>query len=81
MTPASIDASTFKKFIPTPPAAPDSALLFNKVTIVGPTIFIAGRYCKYSRELSQTPWFIEGRRVHDYSVQEIIVDQVAPYFK
>ena len=81
LTPSTLDVATFKKFIAVPPAAPDNALFFNRVTIAGPTIFLAGRYCKYSRELSQTPWFIEGKRVHDYSVQELIVDQIAPYFK
>jgi tRNA pseudouridine synthase 10 len=32
----------------------------------------AGRYNKYSRELSQTPWLVEGERRIESSVQEFI---------
>ena len=36
------------------------------------SIFVAGRYNKYSRTLSQTPWFVEGTRRGETSVQELI---------
>ncbi|KAK3892758.1 hypothetical protein Pcinc_003346 [Petrolisthes cinctipes] len=32
----------------------------------------AGRYNKYSRELPQTPWFVEGERKQSTSVQELL---------
>lgn len=41
-------------------------------------IFILGRYNKYSRNVSQTPWIIDGERVHEGSVEELIADQVLP---
>lgn len=33
-----------------------------------------GRYNKYSRDLPQTPWFVEGERKMGSSVQELICD-------
>lgn len=35
-------------------------------------IFVAGRYCKYSRTLSQTPWILNGVALFESSVQEKI---------
>ncbi|CAF2690117.1 unnamed protein product [Rotaria sp. Silwood2] len=36
------------------------------------SIYVAGRYNKYSRTLSQTPWIIDGVRKADTSVEELI---------
>lgn len=36
------------------------------------TIFIAGRYNKYSRTISQTPWFIDGNQKVADSVEGFI---------
>ncbi|CAF3616019.1 unnamed protein product [Rotaria sp. Silwood1] len=36
------------------------------------SIYVAGRYNKYSRTLSQTPWIIDGVRKADVSVEELI---------
>ena len=40
-----------------------------------------GRYNKYSRNLSQTPWLIEGQRKTESSMQEIICDPIQDLFK
>jgi len=37
-------------------------------------IYFAGRYCKYSRELPQTAWIIEGERKVEGSVEDLIGD-------
>lgn len=37
-------------------------------------IFLAGRYNKYSRTLSQTAWLIDGERKMISSIEEIIGD-------
>ena len=37
-----------------------------------PSMFIGGRYLKFSRTLSQTPWFINGKRKGSLSVEELI---------
>ncbi len=41
------------------------------------------RYVKLSRELSQTPWFIDGQRVgnDETSLEEEIVRHVLPHFR
>ena len=56
-----------------------STAVFNQppsVTVVfsQAPLFIAGRYNKYSRTLSQTPWFVDGGRKGETSVQELICD-------
>lgn len=38
--------------------------------------FFTGRYNKFSRTLSQTPWVIGGERKMESSVQEIICDSI-----
>ncbi|ORZ24039.1 hypothetical protein BCR42DRAFT_84287 [Absidia repens] len=46
----------------------DSILLLHDSALTG------GRYNKYSRECSQTPWIIKGKRLTDLSVSECIID-------
>jgi len=46
------------------------------ISFVHEPIYIAGRYNKYSRELSQTPWLIDGERKTESSVQELICDSL-----
>ena len=43
--------------------------------------FFIGRYNKYSRELSQTPWIIEGVRKSELSVEEIINKPIRQAFR
>ena len=35
---------------------------------------IAGRYMKYSRQLSQSPWVVDGHRKTESSVEELICE-------
>ncbi|XP_026483391.2 tRNA pseudouridine synthase Pus10 [Vanessa tameamea] len=44
-------------------------------------IFLAGRYIKLSRNLPQSPWILEGRRVLPSSVQEIIFGPLTKCYK
>ena len=39
-------------------------------------LFVGGRYCKYSRELPQTPWVVDGVRKAETSVQELICGHI-----
>lgn len=66
--------------LPVPPSTLSTPLKLVKCSIVGPTIFVAGRYRKLSRDLSQTPWILDGKRMKCDSLQEIIGRKVAPYF-
>jgi tRNA pseudouridine synthase 10 len=45
------------------------------------SIYIAGRYLKFSRNLSQTPWILDGERLMESSVQDLIIDQIKKFVK
>ncbi|XP_053684571.1 putative tRNA pseudouridine synthase Pus10 isoform X2 [Sabethes cyaneus] len=79
-TPASVSAELFRKYIAIPPVVQAEGLVLEQVSFTGPTVFLAGRYNKLSRELSQTPWVIDGKRKMANSVQEIMTAVVAPWF-
>jgi tRNA pseudouridine synthase 10 len=79
--PKNIKKEKFREELPIPPEAPTTPLRLDKITFTGPTVFVAGRYNKFSRALSQSPWILNGKQVGEGSVQEVIVSAVAPYFK
>lgn len=60
-----------------PPEIPKSFIKFSTVECMHDSIFIAGRYNKLSRNLSQTPWMINGERRMETSVEEIIEKPVS----
>lgn len=41
-------------------------------------LLLYGRYCKFSREVSQTPWNLANKPMH--SVQSLIADPLQPLF-
>lgn len=43
-------------------------------------IFLLGNYRKMSRNLSQSPWFSDGKRVGSFSLQEAIAAPLLPFF-
>ncbi|XP_011268962.1 putative tRNA pseudouridine synthase Pus10 [Camponotus floridanus] len=45
------------------------------------SIFIGGCYNKFSRKLSQTPWFINGEKKVDTSVQDLLCNLIAETVK
>lgn len=66
--------------MPVPARTPAKAVRLDRITILGPTLFVAGRYRKMSRELCQSPWILKGERMMEGSVSELIVAEVAPHF-
>jgi len=66
-----ISVHSIKKHAPVPPHALQEVCGFEALVSSG-SVFIGGRYNKYSRSLSQTPWFIDGARRGDTSVLELI---------
>lgn len=78
--PSNIDIKKFQEFLPLPPEIPSAPIQLSQISFTGPTIFVAGRYNKFSRHLSQSPWFVGGKRMSEGSVQESIANHVAPYF-
>ncbi|KAK9502353.1 hypothetical protein O3M35_011143 [Rhynocoris fuscipes] len=69
-----VDKDLFKLHYPCPPDIPSVPMICEEVTAFHNSIHIAGRYNKWSRELPQTPWIIEGKRRMESSVQEIITE-------
>lgn len=78
--PQNLDLVEFDKIVPCPPRIASSQIKLSKYTITGPTVFIAGRYRKISRNLSQTPWILNGKRMKDGSIQETITHVLSPFF-
>ncbi|CAL1533865.1 unnamed protein product [Lymnaea stagnalis] len=76
----SMSDSKLEDCVTCPPAVPTTECVCD-VSCSHDAVFIAGRYQKYSRELSQTPWMIEGKRIMEGSVQEIICEPIIETFK
>lgn len=79
--PKNLNLDECLKNLPAPPNVVSQPIKLVKCSITGPTIFVAGRYRKLSRALSQTPWVLQGRRKMEDSIQEIIARNIAPYFE
>lgn len=54
------------------PSIPESTIEFKSVDSRHESVYIAGRYNKWSRTLSQTPWIVDQERKLESSVEEII---------
>ncbi|XP_058461581.1 putative tRNA pseudouridine synthase Pus10 [Malaya genurostris] len=79
-TPDNVSLAQYRQHIAVPPTIQDQTIALEEVSFTGPTLFLAGRYNKITRELSQTPWVIDGKRKMANSVQEIMCSVVGPYF-
>lgn len=51
-----------------------------EVTCSHDAILLAGRYCKLSRECSQSPWSVDGKTTKHGSVEEHIYNSVKSFF-
>ncbi|XP_055305638.1 putative tRNA pseudouridine synthase Pus10 isoform X2 [Sitodiplosis mosellana] len=78
--PKNLNFDDYKKQIPVPPKTSSVPIKFARYSIDGPTVWVAGRYRKLSRDLSQTPWIIGGKRMKEDSIQELISREICPYF-
>jgi tRNA U54 and U55 pseudouridine synthase Pus10 len=47
-----------------------TARIRHKIAILTKNVYICGKYIKYSRYLSQTPWLVNGRKLTEGSLQE-----------
>lgn len=64
-----------------PLSVPTTSAIYQKLECSRKSVFVAGRYNKYSRNLSQTPWLIDGEKLMETSVKEIICDHLIPHFQ
>ena len=60
----------FRKLYRCPPRPLAVPCDCDPITCLREAIYIAGRYNKYSRRLSQTPWLIDGVRKSELSIEE-----------
>lgn len=61
--------------------APKMFVHVNDILCSHSSIFIGGRYNKLSRKLSQTPWFINGEKKVETSVQDLLCNPIAEIVK
>lgn len=71
----------FCRQFPCPPNSPKAVCTVLEMECAHGAVFVAGRYNKYSRNLPQTPWIIDGERKLESSVEELISDHLLTVFK
>ncbi|XP_040849332.1 tRNA pseudouridine synthase Pus10 isoform X2 [Ochotona curzoniae] len=76
-----ITEEDFRKQFPCPPKSPKAVCTVLEIECAHGAVFVAGRYNKYSRNLPQTPWIIDGERKLESSVEELISDHLLTEFK
>uniref|UniRef100_K7EEN0 tRNA pseudouridine synthase Pus10 n=1 Tax=Ornithorhynchus anatinus TaxID=9258 RepID=K7EEN0_ORNAN len=69
------------RWFPCPPSLPKAVCTALEIQCAHSAVFVAGRYNKYSRNLPQTPWIIDGERKLESSVEELISDHLVTMFK
>ena len=75
-----IKYDNFAPEYPVPPAVPDKPFDLD-FRMSRNSIWIGGRYNKYTRHLPQTPWLIKGVRKCGSSVEELIGDRLKEYLQ
>ncbi|CAH3171507.1 unnamed protein product [Porites evermanni] len=68
--------SQLKRLADCPPQPAALPIELSEVVCAHDSIYIAGRYNKFSRVLSQTPWIIDNVRHTESSVEEKICDRI-----
>uniref|UniRef100_A0A8C2YEA0 tRNA pseudouridine synthase Pus10 n=1 Tax=Coturnix japonica TaxID=93934 RepID=A0A8C2YEA0_COTJA len=76
-----IKEEDFLKHFPCPPSSPKNLCVAQEIQCNNGAVFVAGRYNKYSRNLPQTPWIIDGERKLESSVEELISEHLMAEFK
>ncbi|KAJ6667085.1 hypothetical protein lerEdw1_019089 [Lerista edwardsae] len=76
-----ISEEDFRKNFLCPPSSPKIPCTAVDVQCTNGSVYVAGRYNKYSRTLPQTPWIIDGERKMESSVEELILEHLMVTFK
>lgn len=71
----------FGSFTSIPPVAPTEKAKFGSVTLLHASSHVGGRYLKFSREYSQTPWVIKGRKLAEHSVSDCFAEIIRKYHR
>ncbi|XP_019636602.1 PREDICTED: putative tRNA pseudouridine synthase Pus10 [Branchiostoma belcheri] len=77
---SSLSESKFMSLVRCPPEKVDTMCRCEEITCYHEAVFVAGRYNKYSRTLSQTPWVVDGERRGKTSVSELICTRIQAMF-
>ncbi|XP_078047058.1 pseudouridine synthase 10 isoform X2 [Augochlora pura] len=67
----------FNQFLTTFTFGAPTGVHVDSITCLHSSIFVGGRYTKLSREISQTPWLINGEQKMGTSVQDILCKPIA----
>ncbi|KFR16960.1 Putative tRNA pseudouridine synthase Pus10, partial [Opisthocomus hoazin] len=77
-----IKEEDFLRHFRCPPSSPKNLCVALEIQCNNGAVFVAGgRYNKYSRNLPQTPWIIDGERKLESSVEELISEHLMAEFK
>ncbi|KAL9551899.1 hypothetical protein MBANPS3_004036 [Mucor bainieri] len=76
-----LDSQEAKSFTAIPPAEPTERAKFDSVTLLHTSSHVGGRYLKFSREYSQTPWAIKGRKLAEHSVSDCFAEIIRKYHR
>lgn len=71
----------FKNVYHCPPRKLSSPCDCDPIKCLREAVYVAGRYNKFSRQLSQTPWFVDGVKRFETSVEELICKPILDLFK
>ncbi|XP_027872810.1 tRNA pseudouridine synthase Pus10 isoform X2 [Xiphophorus couchianus] len=71
----------FLEHYPCPPSEPSGSCTPQDIQCLHISVFIAGRYNKFCRNLPQTPWVIDGERRMESSVEELIAAPILSAFR
>ncbi|KAI9277249.1 hypothetical protein BDA99DRAFT_555154 [Phascolomyces articulosus] len=64
-----------------PPTPQSIQAVLSSIDLIHDSSYIGGRYIKYSREYSQTPWAIKGKKLTENSVSECICEVLKKQFR
>ncbi|KAI1896849.1 hypothetical protein AGOR_G00099090 [Albula goreensis] len=76
-----ISEENFRRQFPCPPGHPATRCTVQDTQCLHVSVFVAGRYNKFSRTLPQTPWVIDGERRMESSVEELITAPLLSSFR
>ncbi|XP_036411211.1 putative tRNA pseudouridine synthase Pus10 [Megalops cyprinoides] len=76
-----ITDENFRRQFPCPPKCPTTRCTAQDIQCLHVSVFVAGRYNKFSRTLPQTPWVIDGERRMESSVEELITAPLLSAFR
>ncbi|XP_066598990.1 tRNA pseudouridine synthase Pus10 isoform X2 [Prorops nasuta] len=71
----------FENSFDVPPKQSEKCVDLQDILCTHNSIFIGGRYNKFSRSLSQTPWFVNGERKMESSVQDLLCAPIVKALK